>query len=211
MHAKPITSKFPWADLPDDIQTLIGKHTETIFAVESDFTMRIRFPAVGWTTVPYVIRYELLLARRCLRRISEREKGPEIQVTISRFLKPAFKHSSLFADSDASMQELLVNNCKEIIFPSISAARLEMRDDCAGNVRDDCAGQLVWQGPIEFMQFVSRKHAFKTPFWAKIDRNTINEVRHKLKSMFYMEFDQALCLQPDSAQSLCAETSHPAQ
>ncbi len=168
-----IKSQFPWSDLSHDMQELIRDQTGTIFAVESNFTMHLRFPEVGWTNVPYVIRYELLLTPRDL------STSPEIKVTLTRFLNPAFKHSRLFRESDASMQELLVNNFKEITFSSISAVRLEMRHDCAGQ--------------FEFIQFVSRKHgvehAFRTPFWSRIERNTIEEVREKFESMFYMEFD----------------------
>jgi hypothetical protein len=35
---------------------------------------------------------------------------PEFEVTVTRFLDPAFKHSSLFRESDVPMQEMLVNN-----------------------------------------------------------------------------------------------------
>ena len=73
------------------------------------------------------------------------------------------------------MQEVLVNNFKEISFPSVSAVRLEMRHD------------------REFLQFVSRKktveHAFRTPFWSRIERHTIEAVREKFQSMFCMEFE----------------------
>ncbi len=47
-------ARFPFSDLPPDLQRLICEHTMAIFAVESDFTIRLRFPEVGWTRVPYV-------------------------------------------------------------------------------------------------------------------------------------------------------------
>jgi hypothetical protein len=42
------TSQFPWGNLSRDVQELIREHTATIFSVESEFTMRFRFPEVGW-------------------------------------------------------------------------------------------------------------------------------------------------------------------
>lgn len=162
-------SRFPLSNLCDDMQELIAEHTSARFAVDSDFTMRLRFPGVGWTDVPYVIRYELLLTPRNLNT------GPEIKVTLTRFLNPAFQHSRLFAESDAALQELLVNNSKEISFSSVSAVRLEMRHNC------------------EFLQFVSSthasEHAFRTPFWSRIERDTIEAVREKCQSVFCMEFE----------------------
>lgn len=157
------------SNLCDDMQELIAEHTSARFAVDSDFTMRLRFPQLGWTDVPYVIRYELLLTPRDL------STGPELNVTLTRFLNPAFMDSRLFRESDGAMQELLVNNFKEITFPSVSAVRLEMRHDC------------------EFLQFVARintaEHAFRTPFWSRIERNAIEAVRQKCQSVLYMEFE----------------------
>ena len=162
-------SRFAYKHLSEDLQELIREHTSARFAVESDFTMRLRFPGVGWTDVPYVIRYELLLTPRDL------STGPEINVTLSRFLNPAFKHSRLFRQSDASMQKVLAENSKEISFLSVSAVRLERRHDC------------------EFLQFVSRtsavQHAFRTPFWARTERSTIQAVCEKLQSMFHMKLE----------------------
>lgn len=157
------------SNLCDDMQELIAEHTSARFAVDSDFTMRLRFPQLGWTDVPYVIRYELLLTPRDL------STGPELNVTLTRFLNPAFMHSPLFRESDAAMQELLVKNFKEITFPSVSAVRLETRHD------------------REFLQFVSREktaeHAFRTPFWSTIERDTIEAVREKCQSVFCIEFE----------------------
>ena len=167
-------ARFALSELPRDLQELICEHTEAIFAVESDFTIRLRFPEVGWTSVPHVIRYELLLAPRDLR------SSPEIQVTLTRFLHPAFKHSRLFRDSDACMQDALVSCFRETTFSSVSAVRLEVRHDCA-------------EQQHEFLRFVSRKngvqHAFHTPFWGRIERDKIDEVREKLESVFRMELE----------------------
>jgi hypothetical protein len=58
-------------------------------------------------------------------------------------------------------------------------------------VRLEIRNQIA--GLFEFVQFVSRKrgveHVFKTLFWSITERNTIEEVREKLKIMFYIEFD----------------------
>ena len=53
-----VEALFPLDALPFDMQELIRDHTATSFAVESDFTMRFRFPEVSWTNVQYVLRYE---------------------------------------------------------------------------------------------------------------------------------------------------------
>lgn len=166
-------ARFPFSDLPPDLQRLICEHTRAMFAVESDFTIRLRFPEVGWTRVPYVIRYELLLTPRDLR------SSPEIQVTLTRFLHPEFKHSRLFRESDAGMRDALGSCLRQATFSSVSAVRLETRHDCGT--------------PHPFLQFVSRKngvqHAFHTPFWGRIERDKIDEVREKLESVFRMELE----------------------
>jgi len=160
--------------LPEDMQDLIQDHTRTLFAVEAEATLLLRFREVGWTSVPYVIRYELVLTPRDLKM------GPDVEVTLTRFLNPAFMLSRLFRESDVSMQALLVNHSKEVTFSSISGVRLEKRHDAAGQ--------------YEFIQFVSRtngvERAYKTPFWSRIERNAIEQVREKLRSMFYMEFQE---------------------
>jgi hypothetical protein len=168
-----IDSQFPWDTLSFDMQELIRDYTAASFAVESDFKMRFRFPGLSWANVQYVIRYEFKLLPRNL------STSPEIEVRVARFLDPAFKQSRLFLESDVSMQEMLVNNYKEIKFSAISGVKLGMRHESGA--------------PIPFVQFISREngmeHVFRTPFWSTIERNTIEEVREKLKSMFHMQFD----------------------
>ncbi len=134
--------------------------------------MCFRFPEVRWANVWYVIRYEFKLMPRDL------STRPEIEVRVTRVLDPVFKKSCLFIESDVSMQEMLVNNRKEIKFFAISGLKVEMRHESGA--------------PLPFVQFVSTEngveHVFRTPFWSKIESNTIEEVREKLKSMFHMEF-----------------------
>lgn len=166
-------TKFPLCELSEELVQLIRDHTQTMFAVESGFNMLLRFPGNGSTVVPYVIRYELLLKKRNL------SKTPEIQVTLKRFLNPAFMHSNFFKECDKRTQELLVDHSKEIIFSSVSAVRLEIRHHMPGQFE-------------EFIQFLCIKNATenvcRTPFWCKIERDTIEEVREKLKFKFHMEF-----------------------
>jgi hypothetical protein len=171
-HPYVVQARFPWGTLPFDMQELIRDHTATSFAVESDFTMRFRFPEVSWTNVQYVLRYEFQLMPR------ELSTRPEIEVRVTRVLDPAFKQSRLFIESDVSMQDMLVNNFKEIKFSAISQVKLEMRHE---------SGEQ-----LPFVQFVSRANGvdrvFRTPFWSAINQNKIEELQHKLKSFFHMEF-----------------------
>jgi hypothetical protein len=167
-----IKSQFAWGDLPRDMQDSILHHTGTSFAVESCYPICLRFPEVGWTKVPYVARYEFKLLPRDL------STSPEIEFTLTRFLDPAFRQSRLFGESDVSMQEMLENNFNfKETFSSISAVRLEMRGDSVGLF------QLV-QTSEDGTEYV-----FKTPFWSRVERNTIEEVRERLETMFRMEFD----------------------
>ena len=163
-------SLFPLDKLPRDMQKLVLAHTATSFAVHSDCMMCFRFPEVSWYNVPYVICYEFNLRPRNF------DTHAEMDVRVSRFLKPEFKLSRLFSEVDVSMQEMLVNNFKEITFLSVSAARLELRN-----------------GSLQFIQFISRthgeEHVYVTPYWSHIERNVIQQVRERLKSMFHMEFD----------------------
>jgi hypothetical protein len=109
MHSHAVHKKCSWVDLDEDAQQLVRKATATRFAVESPCTMRFRLRNVGWTDVPYVIRYECTLKPRDL------DAGPEILIRVTRSLHPAFAHTGLFTDSDASLQETLIANFKEII------------------------------------------------------------------------------------------------
>ena len=156
-HPYVVEAQFPWGTLPFDMQELIRDHTATSFAVESDFTMRFRFPEVSWANVQYVIRYEFKLMPPDL------STRPEIEVRVTRVLDPAFKQSRVFIESDVSMQEMLVNNFKEIKFSAISGVKLEMRHESGA--------------PLHFVKFVSREngveHVFRTPFWSIIERSTI--------------------------------------
>ncbi|NBX18988.1 MAG: hypothetical protein EBR09_16685 [Proteobacteria bacterium] len=165
--AAAAAARFPWSDLPGDLQELIRGHTATVAAVEADVAMRLRFAGEGWTDVPYVIRYELRLAPRDLRA------GPEMEVTLRRFLQPAFARSRRFRESDAAMQELLVSNAKEITFSGVCAARAEVRDNGAGQA--------------EFIQFVARRdgaeRAWRTPFWGRVERGALDAVRARVAAM----------------------------
>jgi len=158
--------------LPFDMQELIRDHTATSFAVESDFTMRFRFPGVSWTNVRYVIRYQFQLLPRDL------STRPEIEVRVTRVLDPAFKQSRLFTESDVTMQEMLVSNFKEIIFSKVAGV-----------------GHGIHHGtgaPVPCVHFVSMETGvqtvLRTPFWSAIEQSKIEEVRVKLKTLFHMEF-----------------------
>jgi len=167
-----IESQFAWGDLPSDMWDSILGHTATSFAVESHYPIHLRFSEVGWNEVLYVARYEFKLLPRNLKT------SPEIEFTLTRFLDPAFKQARLFIESDFSMQEMLENNFNfKETFSSISAVRLEMRSEG------------VW-----LFQFVQTsedgiEHVFKTPFWSRVERNMIEEVRERLETMFRMEFN----------------------
>jgi hypothetical protein len=173
-HPYAVEAQFPWNILPFDMQELIRDHTATSFAVDSDFTMCFRFPGGSWANVRYLIRYEFKLMPRDLRT------RPEIEVRVTRVLDPAFKQSRLFIESDVSMQEMLMDNHKEIKFSAISGVKVEMRHASGA--------------PVPFVQFVSTasqengaERVFRTPFWSKMERDTIEEVRAKLRSRFHME------------------------
>jgi hypothetical protein len=168
-------SQFAWGHLPRDMRDSILEHTATSFVVESCFPICLRFREVGWTEVPYVARYEFKL----LARDVDLSTSPEIEFTLTRFLDPAFMQSRLFGESDVSMQEVLVHNFdfKET-FSSIAAVRLEMRSENMG-----------------FLQLVQRRahateHVLNAPFWSRVQRNTIEELREKLKTLFCMELDE---------------------
>lgn len=76
------------------------------------------------------------------------------------------------------MQEVLVHNFNfKETFSSIASVRLEMRSESVG-----------------LLQFVQRRahateHVFITPFWSRVERNAIEEVREKLQTMFCMKLD----------------------
>lgn len=171
-HPHVVDTLFPLDSLPIDVQEFIRAHTATSFAVESDLTMRFRFPEVSWTNVQYVLRYEFQLMPRDLN------SRPEIEVRVTRVLAPAFKQSRLFIESDVSMQEMLVNNFKEVVFCNVSEVKHDIRHGTGA--------------PVPFVQFVSIEkgvqNVLRTPFWSAIEQAKIEEVRVKLKSMFHMEF-----------------------
>jgi hypothetical protein len=163
-------SQFAWGKLPFDMRKLIRDHTGTSFAMESCYPICLRFPEVGWTKVPYVARYEFKLRPRDLN------KSPEIEFTLTRFLDPAFRQSRLFEESDVSMQEMLENNFNfKETFSSISAVRLEMRSESV------CLFKFVQTRED------GTEHVLKTPFWSRVDHNTIEVVRERLQTMFYTE------------------------
>jgi hypothetical protein len=175
-------SKFDWVELPLDMQGSILDHTLTSFAVESCYPVQLRFSEVGWRLVPYVARYEFtLMPRKKLLSTSPETKftisaSPEIKFTLTRFLDPVFKQSRLFEESDVSMQEMLENYFNfEETFPMITAVRFEMRSESVGL--------------FQFIQTTKEgtEHVLKTPFWSRVERNTIEQVRERLKTMFYVE------------------------
>ena len=152
------------------MQESILDHTLTSFAVESCYPIQLRFSEVGWTEVPYVARYEFNLLQRNLI------KSREIEFTLTRFLDPVFKQSRLFEESDVSMQEMLENYFNfEETFSMITAVKFEMRSESVGL--------------FQFIQTTKEgtEHVLKTPFWSRVERNTIEEVRERLKTMFYVE------------------------
>jgi hypothetical protein len=160
----------PFYSMPYDLQKLVRDLTETSFAVESVSILRFRFPEGGWMKVPYLIRYEFKLLPRNLR------DSPEFEVRVSRALDPGFKQSNMFRYSDSSMQEMLVNNFKEVRFSAISGVQLSMR--------------VGPRAPLTFLKFVPKNKSYLiTPWWSFIEDKTIEEVREKLKSMFHMEFE----------------------
>jgi hypothetical protein len=102
--------------------------------------------------------------------------SPEIEFTLTRFLDPVFKQSRLFEESDVSMQEMLENYFNfEETFSKITAVGFEMRSESVGL--------------FQFIQTTKAgtEHVLKTPFWSRVERNTIEEVRERLKTMFYVE------------------------
>jgi hypothetical protein len=172
-----VESRFAWDGLLRDIQENILDHTATSFAVESYYPIHLRFPEVGWTEVPYVARYEFKLMRRKLmpRNLST---SPEIEFILTRFLDPAFMQSRLFIESEVGTQEMLVKNFMfGETFSSLSAVRLEMRSESVGMF------QFVQKGAH------GEEHLFRTPFWSRVERNTIEEVREKMATMFRVELD----------------------
>ena len=173
-----IESQFAWGDLLLDMQESILGHTAASFAVESHYPIHLRFAEVGWTEVPYVARYEFKLMPRKLmpRNLST---SPEIEFILTRFLDPAFMQSRLFLESEVGTQEMLVKNFMfEETFSSLSAVRLEMRSESAGMF------QFVQKGAH------GEEHLFRTPFWSRVERNTIEEVREKMATMFRVGLDQ---------------------
>lgn len=176
-------AQFAWGELIGDMQDSILGHTAASFAVESPYPIHLRFyddrfSEVCWTEVPYVARYEFkLMPRKLLPR--DLSTSPEIEFTLTRFLDPAFTQSRLFTESDSSTQEMLLKNFMfERTFSMLSAVRLEMRGESVG-----------------MFQFVQREHKREhgggillgTPFWSRVGRNTIEEVRGKLATMFRVE------------------------
>lgn len=178
-------AQFAWGELIGDMQDSILGHTAASFAVESPYPIHLRFyddrfSEVCWTEVPYVARYEFkLMPRKLLPR--DLSTSPEIEFTLTRFLDPAFTQSRLFTESDSSTQEMLLKNFMfERTFSMLSAVRLEMRGESVG-----------------MFQFVKKDHhqkgaqggeiLFGTPFWSRVGRNTIEEVRGKLATMFRVE------------------------
>ena len=120
----------------------------------------------------YVARYEFKLMPRNL------STSPKIKFTLTRFLDPAFMQSRLFLESEVCTQEMLVNNFMfEETFSLLSAVRLEMRSESVGIFRFVQTGAL------------GEEHLFRTPFWSRVERNTIEEVREKLQTMFHVELD----------------------
>ena len=175
-------SQFAWDELPRDMQDSILDHTLTSFAVESCYPVQLRFSEVGWRLVPYVARYEFtLMPRKKLLSTSPETKftisaRPEIKFTLTRFLDPVFKQSRLFEESDVSMQEMLENYFNfEETFSMITAVRFEMRSESVGL--------------FQFIQTTKEgtEHVLKTPFWSRVERNAIEQVRERLKTMFYVK------------------------
>lgn len=177
-----IKSHFDWDELPLDMQGSILDHTLTSFAVESCYPVQLRFSEVGWRSVPYVARYEFTLMprKKFLSKSPETEftisANPEIEFTLTRFLDPVFKQSRLFEESGVSMQEMLENYFNfEETFSKITAVGFEMRSESVGL--------------FQFIQTTKEgtEHVLKTPFWSRVERNTIEEVRERLETMFYVE------------------------
>jgi hypothetical protein len=120
----------------------------------------------------YVARYEFKLMPRNL------STSPKIEFTLTRFLDPAFMQSRLFIESEVCTQEMLVKKFMfEETFSLLSAVRLEMRSESVGIFRFVQTGAL------------GEEHLFRTPFWSRVERNTIEEVREKLQTMFHVELD----------------------
>ena len=133
--------------------------------------MRFRFRNVGWTDVPYVIRYECKLKPRDFFAV------PEMLMRVTRSLHPAFTHASLFMDSDVSLQKTLIAQYKEITISSICAVSIVRRKHC--------------DATPDFIECVTQANgvtrACKTPFWCGIESGAIRELMQKLKTCFCME------------------------
>jgi hypothetical protein len=169
MHSDSVQTKCPY--LHRDALRLVRAATAAQFTVESPCTMSFRFRNVGWTDVPYVIRYECKLKPR------DFNAGPEMLIHVTRSLHPTFAHTNLFKDSDVSLQEMLIANYKEITIPSICAVRLVRREHC------DAAS--------DFIECVTQANgvtrACKTQFWSRIEGGAIRELMQKLKTCFCLE------------------------
>lgn len=173
-------AQFAWGELIGDMQDSILGHTAASFAVESPYPIHLRFyddrfSEVCWTEVPYVARYEFkLMPRKLLPR--DLSTSPEIEFTLTRFLDPAFTQSPLFTESEDCTQEMLLKDFMfERTFSMLSAVRLEMRGESVGMF------QFVQKGAQ------GGEILFGTPFWSRVGRNTIEEVRGKLATMFRVE------------------------
>ena len=178
-------AQFAWGELTRDMRDSILGHTAASFAVESPYPIHLRFyddrfSEVCWTEVPYVARYEFkLMPRKLMPR--DLSTSPEIEFTLTRFLDPAFTQSRLFTESEDCTQEMLLKNFMfEQTFSKLSAVRLEMRSESVGMF------QFVQNTHIQ-MEAQGGEILFSTPFWSRVGRNTIEEVRGKLATMFRVE------------------------
>jgi hypothetical protein len=193
-------AQFAWGELTRDMRDSILGHTAASFAVESPYPIHLRFyddrfSEVCWTEVPYVARYEFkLMPRKLLPR--DLSTSPEIEFTLTRFLDPAFTQSPLFTESEPRTQEMLLKNFMfEQTFSKLSAVRLEMRSESVGMFQfvQNTHVQNTHIQNTRIQKEGSSKGApggeilFSTPFWSRVGRNTIEEVRGKLATMFRVE------------------------
>jgi hypothetical protein len=96
---------------------------------------------------------------------------------VTRSLHPAFKNTSLFMDSNVSLQKTLSAQYREITISSICAINIVRHKHC--------------DAVSDFIECVTQANgvtrACKTPFWCGIESGAIRELMQKLKTCFCME------------------------
>jgi len=167
--------QFRWHDLDRDVHELILDHTAASFAVERRGTEFNDFPEFGMRLVPTITRYEFKLMRRRLSR------GPELEVSISRTLDPAFMQRREWIESDIDEQESLAKRWQTTAtFSSISKTIVLLFSE--------------YQGAFKFVRTTpdGAEEVLDTPFWSKFElpakrnKGILEEVRNNFKTILHM-------------------------